>query len=38
MVVWKTKRVVTPPPLFVKYYPEIPVQIISPSNYLSFLS
>ena len=38
MVVWRSKRAISPPPLFLKYYPEIQVQVISPSNYLSLLS
>lgn len=35
---WTSKRKPSIPPLFSKYYPEIPVKIISPSNYLSFLA
>jgi len=35
---WMTNRKPSIPPLFTRYYPDIPVKIISPSNYLSFLT
>lgn len=38
IIVWKSKRAIYPPTLFTKYYPDIPVQIVNPSNYLTFLS
>jgi hypothetical protein len=38
LVVWRSQRAISPPPLFSKYYPDIPVLIISPSNYLSHLT
>ena len=37
LILWKTKRAINPPPLFIKYYPDIPIYVINPSNYLTFL-
>jgi len=38
IMVWNAKRAIKAPPLFAKYYPDIPVQVINPSNYLTMLS